>query len=319
MADNETSNERGADRHVEIEDLEPLSMDEALSILGEKTRANIIIELGDARTIDPTSSNSLRFSELMDRVNAEDSGGFNYHLDKLVGTFVEKTDDGYKLRLPGQLVYQAVVAGTLTERQTIEPFVVGACPDCDEDLTAAYHPDQLLTVECTGCETLFDAMHFPARGLTGRSNREILEAAYQRRHQKLGLMRRGVCHSCGGFVERALQQEASISYGSASVEEMAGLETYATLACDACNMSLVGHPANVALTTPTVVGFFADHDRDVALSNWWDDPIVDARNGTQTIEADPALVTMPFEIGGDRLTITLDDDLQIADSERTNL
>jgi hypothetical protein len=57
----------------------------------------------------------------------------------------------------------------------------------------------------------------------------------------------------------------------------------------------------------------------VARSNGWADHSVDARSGTQTIEADPALVTMPFEIGGDRLTVTLDDDLQIADSERTNL
>lgn len=80
-------------------------MDEALSIIGEETRANIILELGEARTIDPDRSNSLRFSKLMDRVDAEDSGGFNYHLDKLVETFGKETDEGYKLRLPGQLVY----------------------------------------------------------------------------------------------------------------------------------------------------------------------------------------------------------------------
>jgi len=316
MTGEEKTADEGVDRHIEIEEIAPLSMEKALSIIGEKTRADIILELGEARTIDPDSSNSLRFSELMDRVGAEDSGGFNYHLDKLVGTFVKKTDEGYKLRLPGQLVYQAVVAGTLTDRQTIEPFVVSDCPDCDGDLTAAYHPDHLLTVECGDCETLFDAMHFPARGLSGRSNQGMLEAAYQRRFHKLGLMRRGVCHSCGSRVDRSLQHDASISYGSASVEEMAGLETYATLACGACNTSLVGDPAVIAATTSPVIGFFADHDRDVALSNWWDGPFTVARNGVEIVETDPLSVSIPFEIDDERLTITLDSSLQVVDSTR---
>ncbi|WP_148416396.1 hypothetical protein [Haloferax sp. KTX1] len=316
MPDKGADHDGGTERHIDIEVIDPLSLDEALSIIGEHTRANIIIALGEARTTDPAAPNSLRFSDLMKRVDVEDSGRFNYHLDKLVGTFVKKSDEGYALRLPGQLIYQAVVAGTLTDRRTIERFPVGDCPDCDGQLSAAYHPDHLLTVECVSCQMLFDAVHFPSRGLADRSNRKLLDAAYQRRHAKVETMRRGVCLGCGGVVERALQPSASITYGSASVEEMAGLETYAVLACTGCNTSLVGHPANIALTAPAVVGFFADQNRDVVLARWWDDPIVAAREGIEVIGKDPRAVAMVFEIDGDRLRIVLDDDLQVVKSER---
>jgi hypothetical protein len=317
MVDDGTSDPSDSDRHIDIEVLDPLSLEEALTIIGEEARARIIIELGDARTTDPTASNALGFSELMSRVGIEDSGRFNYHLGKLVGTFVKKGEDGYRLRLPGQLVYEALLAGTLTERQSIEPFTVGACPSCDGELSAGYHPDHMLTVECSGCATLFDAIHFPSRGLGGRSEEELLDAAYQRRYHKVATLRRGVCHNCGGEVDRALEDSASLTYGSESVDEMAGLETYAVVECPDCHTSLVGHPTNVAITAPPVVGFFAEHDRDVALARWWEEPIASARNEIVVHQAEPRAVTIPFEIDADSLRIELDSDLQVVTAVRT--
>jgi len=321
MPDDRIPDDAGRDeeetRHIDLERIDSLPLDTALSIVGEETRAEIILQLGDARSTDPSASNALGFSELMTRVGAEDSGGFNYHLGKLVGTFVGKTDDGYRLRLPGQLLYRALVAGTITERRTIEPSPIGDCPRCDGQLSWAYHPDHLLTVECVSCETLFDAIHFPTRGLENRSTEAILDAAYGRRHHEVGAMRRGACHGCGGIVERSLQPGASITYGSGSVEEMAGLDVYAVLACEACKTSLVGHPTNVALTAPVVVGFFADHGRDVALSRWWDDPIAAARDAMDIVGKDPQAVEIPFEIDGNRLEILVDADLQVVEVERS--
>lgn len=71
MTGDGSPSDQEANRHTEIEEIDPLSMDEALSIIGEETRASIILELGEARTIDLGRSNSLRFSDLMDRVGAE--------------------------------------------------------------------------------------------------------------------------------------------------------------------------------------------------------------------------------------------------------
>jgi ferredoxin len=317
MVDEDQDSNDKPKRRVEIETIDPLTLNDALGIIGEKTRATIIIELGQAKSTDPSESNTLGYSELMKRVGAEDSGRFNYHLNKLVGPFVKKRDEGYSLRLPGQLIYEAVIAGTLTDRQAIEPFQVDSCPDCGGMLSAAYHPDHLLIVECTNCETLFDTVHFPARGTLNRSKTGILDAAYQRRYHKIATMCRGVCFTCGAKIDRALETAASITYGSASVEEMAGLETYAVLECTGCNTSLVGHPANVSLAFPVVVGFFADHDADVALERWWDDPINSARKGIEVIQEEPRMVEISFQMGEDCLRLVVGPELQVRSAERT--
>lgn len=318
MPDENRSDTDNAARLIPIEHLDPLPIDEALSIIGEPTRARIIAELGDARATPRDESSTLRYSELMDRVGVRDSGRFHYHLEKLIGSFIKKRAAGYALRHPGQLIYEAIVSGTLTTRKTIEPFTVGDCPRCDGALSTAYHADHLLTVECTHCETLFDAVHFPARGLENRSKEELLDVAYQRRFHKVAAMRRGVCPSCGSVVSRDLQDSASITYGTKSVEEMAGLDVYAVLDCESCNSSLVGHPANVAITTPTVVGFYNDQSRDVARLRWWEPSIAGARDSMAVQHRYPHSVRIGFEVGGETLTITLDSDLQVTERSRSD-
>ena len=314
--DEDSGGPTASDRRIGIERNDSLSLDEALSIVGEPTRAAIVLELGEARSADPAASDDLAFSELMERVGVEDSGRFNYHLDRLVGTFVEKSDRGYALSLPGQLLYRAFVAGTLTDRRTVKPFPVGDCPDCGGRLAAAYHPDHVLTVECEGCETLFDAAHFPTRGVDARPRSELLDAVYQRRHHEIAAMRRGVCHACGGRVERRLGHNSTVA-DDCGGDPLSCLESYAVLACEECATSLVGNPTNVALTAPPVVGFFAERGRDAARSRWWNDPVAAAREGVTVVGTDPVSVAIPFELDGDRLRVVLDDELQVAESELT--
>lgn len=294
---------------------ESLSLDEALSIVGEPTRAAIVLELGEARSADPATPDDLAFTELMERVGVEDSGRFNYHLDKLVGTFVEKGEDGYGLSLPGQMLYRAFVAGTLTDRRTVDPFPVGDCPECEGRLAASYRPDHVLTVGCEDCGTLFDAAHFPTRGVEVRPQSELLDAVYQRRHHKIGVMRRGVCHGCGGRVERRLGHNESVA-DSCGGDPLSCLEAYAVLACEECATSLAGHPANVAVTAPAVEGFFAEHDRDAGRSRWWNDPIAAARERLEVVGTDPVSVAVPYEIEGEGLRVVLDDRLRVVETER---
>jgi hypothetical protein len=311
VGDLEPSGEADDGRLVDADPEPSLSLDEALSVVGEPTRAAIVRALGDASADgDPTPA-TLSFSELQERVGVEDSGRFNYHLGELVGPFVRKTEEGYSLRLPGRRVYRAFVAGTLTDRDRVEPFPVGPCPNCDGEVTAAYAPEHLLAVECPTCETLYDAVQFPRRGLDGRSTADLLDAAYRRRHHRLGAMRRGVCHACGAPVDRRLARSAP---GPTAAACGCDLPAYAMLSCSACDAGYVGHPANVALTTPAVVGLFAEHDRDPADARWWEDPVAEARASLAVREGDSMRAELTFAVGGDRLELVLNEDLQVIDS-----
>lgn len=72
---------------------------EGFEMLGSNTRLAILLALWQAQDPSPPPSEQsdpdVSFSALRERVGIRDSGQFNYHLDKLVGTFVEQTDAGY--------------------------------------------------------------------------------------------------------------------------------------------------------------------------------------------------------------------------------
>jgi hypothetical protein len=63
---------------------------EAFDLLANEIRLDILRTLGEAMAGD--GKTPISFSELQRRVGVEDNGRFNYHLDRLLGTFVEKAD-----------------------------------------------------------------------------------------------------------------------------------------------------------------------------------------------------------------------------------
>lgn len=63
---------------------------EAFGTLADETRLAVLRAL--VRAEGP-----LRFSELRARVDVRDSGRFAYHLDRLLGRFVEERPEGYTL------------------------------------------------------------------------------------------------------------------------------------------------------------------------------------------------------------------------------
>ena len=80
----------------------------------------------------------LSFSELRDAVGVDDSGRFNYHLDKLVGRFVHRTPKGYMLTIAGHRLAGSIVAGRYNKSAAAPERVDRYCPDCGGQLTAMY-------------------------------------------------------------------------------------------------------------------------------------------------------------------------------------
>ncbi|QAU14020.1 hypothetical protein EKH57_15640 [Halorubrum sp. BOL3-1] len=72
-----------------------------LDLLSHDVWADILAALAD-RISERPHGETLRFAELRKRIGHDDPGNFNYHLKRLVGTFVEKTDEGYRLSDIGQ-------------------------------------------------------------------------------------------------------------------------------------------------------------------------------------------------------------------------
>jgi DNA-binding transcriptional ArsR family regulator len=101
-----------------MDDSETLSPDAAFATLGSETRFAVLRALAEA-------DDAVSFSALRDRVGMADSGQFNYHLDRLVGHFVERADDGYRLAPAGERVAEAVLSGAVTERPRLPRHAAG--------------------------------------------------------------------------------------------------------------------------------------------------------------------------------------------------
>jgi len=294
-----------------LEETDSLSLDAALSILGEETRARILLALGEAVREDGVTPAALSFSELLDRVDVEDSGRFNYHLGELAGAFVAKVDDGYVLRPPGHFLYRAIVAGTLTERPRLEPFEAGDCPDCDAALAVEYPATHCIAVRCPDCGQVEHSVHLTPRGVEGRSRDGLLEAAVRKSRVSLGLMVQGVCHACGAPVDRELTRD-----GPAVCASHCEYDVYAVVSCSACNAGGAAHPAHVALTAPAAQGFFDEHGRDARAVGHWESPVPGAEAATSVVDEEPLSVSVPFDLDGARLRVVLDETLQVAATER---
>ncbi|WP_435064224.1 DUF7351 domain-containing protein [Halobaculum sp. EA56] len=191
-------------------DRDALPPDDAFTLAGNGTRMAILRALWDA--YEPyASDNAVPFSELFDRVDVEDTGNFNYHLGKLTGHFVRRTDAGYELSAPGFRIVRAVVAGGVTGNPALAPSRVGeTCDRCGSPVAVAYE-DGITWVRCRSCEGYWPqrggeifGFGLPPNGLRGRDPDGVLDATIAYSIRRFETMIDGVCPECGAPVAASL-------------------------------------------------------------------------------------------------------------------
>lgn len=132
------------------------SPEEAFSRLGSPLRVAILEELHDRMDVGDRSGYTVPYSELRGAVGEADSGRFNYHLDRLVGEFVEKRPGGYVIRPAGREVVRVVQSGVLSggsdvPAAAVESGPVGAaCYRCGAPVTVSY-ANGYVSACCTEC------------------------------------------------------------------------------------------------------------------------------------------------------------------------
>lgn len=202
---------------------------DALSVLAHDIRLDIVLALLDGWAGVHTEPQS--FSELMDAVGVEDSGKFNYHLDRLRGVYVEKVDGKYLPTAAATALYRAVLAHRPTAETSRTGTLEEPCPVCGGSVVERYERS-FLTYECTDCEDWPGVTYsFPANGLRGRTGPERRQSVLCRAGYHVGLARTGQCPFCAGRVEVAFDPVADwAEHGESSPVE---------LDCDSCTWRVV--------------------------------------------------------------------------------
>ena len=280
---------------------ESLTPDEAFALVGHETRVAILQAVVDAAREADDPFASVGFSELRERVGMRDSGGFNYHLGKLVGPFLEHDEEGYRPRYTTLLVVGAILSGVYTEQGSAEPVAVDTpCPICDGVIEATYERERAV-VACTDCGETFYSSAVPPGALEGYDTSEYPDVFARWTSRLMAEMRSGFCLACLGRVDTEVRPE--------------GGEPVVHYRCRRCPERSRTSVAAALLDHPAMVSFHWDHGIDVREVVAWDLPWL--HGDTTLVSEDPLRAECTAELGGETLTLTVDGTLSVLVVERS--
>lgn len=271
--------------------------DEAFSLLGQGTRVAIIQRLGDAR------GEPLTFSELRDAVGVEDSGQFNYHLGKLVGSFVTRTEEGtYELSYAGHRVVGAILSGEFNRHSESDVIPLdSACAACGAELVATYE-DETVSIRCPVDDGVSTSFGFPPGAFEDRTTEELIEAFDDWLFHVLGLIADGICYNCAGKMSGVFTRESR----TLRHEEFVGIR----FACARCADSAVMSVTTYLLFHPAVRSFHYNHGVDLSSIPAWTLDVA-LEYTVDVISEDPWTVETVFDVDGDQVTLFIEDDLTV--------
>jgi DNA-binding transcriptional ArsR family regulator len=273
---------------------------DAFAALADGTRVAILQALWEA------DGQTATFSELREAVGVDDSGQFNYHLDKLAGHFLRKTDDGYELALAGRRVIGSLLEGAYTKRGSIDPIALDRpCSYCGGDRTFRYE-DERVTIDCADC-SLAASFEVPPGVFAGHDRGEFPVVARRYLRVMLYEAASGFCPFCEGRFEVAVDPE-----GVAADDYEYDFPT-ARYTCTRCGEELVTDLGTALLFEPTVVGFYADHGLDIREGPLNRFIVTD---DVEVLADDPPEVAVTYTADGEQLRLVAGPDLTVRDTER---
>jgi len=275
-----------------------ISPEDAFGLVGHELRIAILRELGD------DDEDRLSFSTLRERVGERDSGKFNYHLSKLEGRFVAKTDAGeYALTYPGHRVVDAVHDGAFHKQAGVgrEP-VSGSCLDCGGDLAFSYETIAGGRVACLDCERRYLRHPFDPGGLVDREGDELGRAFDRVARANWAQAGADVCPICSGHVASWVRDDAP-----AKAVAVRGHGVVVGYDCQQCSYHANVPPGAVLLDHPDVLGFCADNGVDVRERRLWELPFVVDPDAVTVRDDDPWEVAVTVAAGDAERVAVIDE------------
>lgn len=282
-----------------------LASDEAsFELVGNEIRARIIQALGEFDAQHGTTS-VISFSDLSARADTDVvSSQFNYHLQRLVGHYVEKTEDGYRLRPEGKNLYRTIRAGTFTNRGSLGRINLGQpCYYCDEELHLAYD-DGMFTVQCYGCETLYDLILAPPSTIRTEDNLPARVSHYNYHVRQAFAL--GVCPACVNSLDTQLLTPEETGFG-----DIVRRTLYVYRSCSYCDNHSYLSLGSVLLHHPAVIAFCYERDLDITTTLRWELEFAATDRTVSIGSRDPWEVSLEVTLDDETLEVVVDENAQV--------
>jgi DNA-binding transcriptional ArsR family regulator len=308
---------------VEPEEPMTISPEEAFDVLGDETRLQILEALAEA-------DEPMAYSELFDRIDYDDTSNFTYHLKKLVGHFVRKTEEGYTPRLAGRRVVEAIFSGVVTDTPVVERTDVDmACMYCGSQTEMAYY-DEVAVIYCRECEgrignrgpveewpisdsDIVGYVSVPPAGVYDRTPAEILDSAGIWTVADVQAIVRGVCPRCSATVDSSVhvcEDHDTANEFCDQCDHQFGVSI--DVRCTNCTFKTVSPYPTHALGTIDLLSFMTHHGIDPFVSDAFH-----LRACTEEIiSIEPLRAKYTFTVDGDSLTLTVEEELTVVEATR---
>lgn len=303
------------------DDSTPLSPEAAFAILGDETRLAILRELGEA-------GEPLSFSTLRERVGYDTASNFSYHLDAFEGHYLRETEEGYALRETGRRVIEAVLSGAVTGGPRTELMRVDRnCPYCGAPVEMRYDRNRIEGY-CTDCGGVYEGsdgddsdgaarrgylghLPFPPAGIEDRTLPEAERAAWTWGARDFIAVSKGVCPRCAARLEQTPSVCEAHEPGRGRCETCGNRHRVQVhSSCTHCIYEETSSFVLKLFAEPAFLGFLTSHGLDPVVDNWefgWGYE-EDIRS------TDPFEAAFTFSLAGDRLILTVDDEMQVVDA-----
>jgi hypothetical protein len=273
---------------------------EAFQLLADETRLDIIEHLRCAED-GPVS-----YAEIKSALGIQDSGRFNYHLDKLSGTFISKSEEGYALSFSANTLYQAILSTRpIAEHPSLTFDVAESCPECGSTFEIRYEHEFIVS-QCPNCEAQSFGYPFPPGGFEGRTDEETLRAMVQRMYHHVSLAQQGVCPYCSGKMTAEWLTDHDTEFSS---------DVLVHYTCSLCEMELYTSVVGMIEQHSAVVSLFDDYDIDRREMMPWEFRSHAPPEDVTIRSKEPLHIEVPVTIDGDEFTVHVGENMEIADIE----
>jgi DNA-binding transcriptional ArsR family regulator len=274
---------------------------EVFAALGDETRMDVLRALAESwNRAGFELDYALSFTDLLQATGVEDSGRFNYHLQRLTDHFVRKTDDGYEFRYLGWKIARLILSEGIHEPYDVEPLSFSStCYACSHGTLVGRYVNEWLWIRCPACETPITDVEMRPHVVTDRSRAEVVALCDRRTRRRIDLFLDGVCADCLDDTELTAGTHAW------------GPDEFVRLIheCSGCDTRWLPAMGWYALDDPRVVAFYADRGVDVASVPYWElGPLVSDAYTTVVGPAEaPERFVIEFSCRGDTVSVSVDD------------
>lgn len=291
------------------------SPEDAFAQLGNETRIGILRALYDSwREAGFGIDYALPFTDIQERVGAEDSGRFNYHLQQLTGLFVRGTDEGYIFTHEGwrivrtmqDLTEAAEQPGTAADYRHRENE--STCYRCGHGTLEARYVNEWVWLDCPACGQHVCDVEAPPAVMDIDDTAAFVAALDQRNRRRSKLMTDGVCPDCFGNAERSIESHA---WGP---EEFCRYVHY----CEICDRRFLPPLGWYVFDRPFVQNFYREHGVDLSEQPYWE--VGTLTNGPNEFEdvhsRDPWRLAVRFQANDAELHVVLAEDGSVVEVSR---